>query len=49
MAWFVSGVTATDAGLRAAGTAPSPCIQLGSFNANSIEAEDELLAWYGRR
>lgn len=24
----------------------SPCIQLGSFNAESPEIEDELLAWY---
>ncbi|HEV7801999.1 MAG TPA: hypothetical protein VGP15_13060, partial [Burkholderiales bacterium] len=23
-----------------------PCIQLGSYNANSIELEEELLAWY---
>ena len=26
--------------------APSACIQIGTFNADSIEAEDELLAWY---
>lgn len=24
----------------------SPCIQLGSFNASSCDAEDELLSWY---
>lgn len=26
----------------------SPCIQLGSFNAVSYEAEDEVAAWYAR-
>ncbi|OGA43137.1 MAG: hypothetical protein A3G24_23690 [Betaproteobacteria bacterium RIFCSPLOWO2_12_FULL_62_13] len=26
--------------------APSPCIQLGSFNAGSPQSEDELLDWY---
>jgi hypothetical protein len=26
--------------------APAPCMQLGSFNAGTIEIEDELLAWY---
>ena len=41
-------VDGPEANQRAAGTAPSPCIQLGSFNAISCEAEDELLAWYGR-
>lgn len=41
-------VDGPEAGQRAAGTAPSPCIQLGSFNAGSREAEDELLAWYAR-
>lgn len=25
---------------------PAPCIQLGSFRANTIEGEEELLAWY---
>lgn len=34
--------------LRATGTAPAPCIQLGSFNGNDQAAEDELLAWYAR-
>jgi len=28
--------------------APSPCIQLGSFNSGSLEEEDEMLAWYAR-
>lgn len=41
-------VAGPEASQRAAGTAPSACIQLGSFNASSIDAEDELLAWYGR-
>lgn len=27
---------------------PSPCIQLGSFNAGSPEEEEELAAWYAR-
>ena len=35
-------------GTRADGTAPGPCIQLGSFNGNDQAAEDELLAWYAR-
>jgi hypothetical protein len=33
---------------RRAGTAPAPCIQLGSFNGGSPADEDELLAWYAR-
>jgi hypothetical protein len=33
---------------RADGSAPGPCIQLGSFNGNDQAAEDELLAWYAR-
>jgi hypothetical protein len=33
---------------RANGSAPAPCIQLGSFNGNDQSAEDELLAWYAR-
>lgn len=41
-------VDGPEARQRAGGTAPSPCIQLGSFNAGSREAEDELLAWYAR-
>jgi hypothetical protein len=28
--------------------APSPCIQLGSFNSGSVEEEDEMLAWYAQ-
>lgn len=28
--------------------APSPCIQLGSFNVVSYEAEDEVAAWYAQ-
>ena len=28
--------------------APSPCIQLGSFNATSYEREDEIAEWYAR-
>ncbi len=39
-------VEGPEANQRAAGTVPSPCIQLGSFNASSREVEDELLAWY---
>jgi hypothetical protein len=34
------------AGLRKGDPTPAPCIQLGSFNAGSIEGEEELLAWY---
>lgn len=30
------------------GIAPSPCIQLGSFNSGSVEEEDEMLGWYAR-
>lgn len=39
-------VDGPEANQRAPGAAPSPCIQLGSFNASSREVEDELLAWY---
>jgi hypothetical protein len=28
--------------------APSPCIQLGSFNSGSYEDEDDMLAWYAQ-
>jgi hypothetical protein len=28
--------------------APSPCIQLGSFNSGSVAEEDEMLAWYAQ-
>ena len=28
--------------------APAPCIQLGSFNAGSYEAEEQMAAWYAR-
>lgn len=28
--------------------APSPCIQLGSFNSGSLEEEDEMLTWYAQ-
>lgn len=28
--------------------APSPCIQLGSFNSGSVEEEDEMLTWYAQ-
>jgi hypothetical protein len=31
-----------------AGMAPSPCIQLGSFNSGSLEEEDEMLTWYAQ-
>jgi len=31
---------------RVGETALSPCIQFGSFNGGSSEADDELLAWY---
>ena len=30
------------------GIAPTPCIQLGSFNSGSLEEEDEMLTWYAR-
>ena len=28
--------------------APSPCIQLGSFNSGSLDEEDEMLTWYAQ-
>jgi len=28
--------------------APSPCIQLGSFNSGSVAEEDEMLTWYAQ-
>lgn len=30
------------------GIAPTPCIQLGSFNSGSLEEEDEMLTWYAQ-
>lgn len=39
----VHGPEAADAGM-----APSPCIQLGSFNSGSLEEEDEMLTWYSQ-
>jgi hypothetical protein len=38
-------VDGPDAGIRGGKLTPSPCIQLGSFNAATRD-EDELLAWY---
>ena len=39
-------VDGPESGLRKGNATPAPCIQLGSFNAGSIESEEELLAWY---
>lgn len=39
-------VNGPEATRREGKIALSPCIQLGSFNAGSSEAEEELLAWY---
>lgn len=39
-------VDGPEARLREGSMVPGPCIQLGSFNGNSCQAEDELLAWY---
>jgi hypothetical protein len=33
---------------RAPGITPGPTIQLGSFNINALENEDELNTWYSR-
>lgn len=41
-------VDGPEIGTRANGSAPAPCIQLGSYNGNNQAAEDELLAWYAR-
>ncbi|HSV81026.1 MAG TPA: hypothetical protein VLK85_17640 [Ramlibacter sp.] len=41
----VARVDGPEAGRREAGTL-APCIQLGSLNAASAEAEEEMLAWY---
>ncbi len=40
-----NGIGGPEAGKREPGAALSPCIQLGSFNAGSVD-EDELLDWY---
>lgn len=37
-----------EAGQREADMIPSPCIQLGSFNAGCYEDEDEMTAWYAQ-
>ena len=39
-------VDGPEAKSRRGGLTPSPCIQLGSFNAGAVEVEDELLSWY---
>ncbi len=41
-------VNGPEAGQPEPSGAPSPCIQLGSFNAGSYEVEDEMLAWYAQ-
>lgn len=39
-------VDGPEAGWRAQNTGLSPCIQLGSFNADSWQNEEEMLDWY---
>lgn len=39
-------VDGPDSKLRGGQLTPAPCIQLGSFRGNTIEAEEQLLAWY---
>ena len=41
-------VDGPEAGQPQPDAAPSPCIQLGSFNAVSYEDEDDMLAWYAQ-
>ncbi len=37
-----------EAGTRAPGLTPGPGIQMGSFNINAVENEDELGSWYAQ-
>jgi hypothetical protein len=44
----VSRVDGPEVKTRAPGITPGPVIQLGSFNINALENEDELSTWYSR-
>jgi hypothetical protein len=44
----VARVDGPEAKTRAPGITPGPIIQLGSFNINALENEDEMSAWYAR-
>ena len=44
----VDRVDGPEVGTRAPGITPGPAIQLGSFNINNLENEDELSTWYAR-
>ena len=44
----VERVSGPEAKTRAPGITPGPVIQLGTFNINALENEDELNAWYAR-
>ena len=44
----VARVNGPEAKTRAPGITPGPVIQLGTFNINALENEDELSAWYAR-
>ena len=44
----VARVDGPEANTRAPGLTPGPTIQLGTFNINALENEDELETWYAR-
>ena len=44
----VERVDGPEAKTRAPGITPGPVIQLGSFNINAVENEDEMGTWYAR-
>ncbi|MEE8443587.1 MAG: hypothetical protein V3S37_07545 [Dehalococcoidia bacterium] len=44
----VARVDGPEVDTRAPGITPGPVIQLGSFNINALENEDELSTWYAR-
>jgi hypothetical protein len=44
----VARVDGPEAKTRAPGITPGPVIQLGSFNINAVENEDEMGTWYAR-
>lgn len=44
----VARVDGPDAKTRAPGITPGPVIQLGSFNINALENEEEMGTWYAR-
>jgi len=44
----VDRVDGPEVASRGPGITPGPCVQLGTFNINALENEDELETWYAR-